>query len=194
MFSKAQTKTLLQGLARARHRLCEVIVDGNPVTAPELLVVLTGSSVTSISFTTLFGKHDRVLLEKMKFESVRLSGEPVKQEIVPILSSLLSSASLKVLDLRNMKIGELGLGLVVKIITANSQLERVYVEGMGLRTLGPLKAFFEAVAGSSSLIDAPFPWADYEQLQQTLSRTVTPSGQRVSIRRRSKTRLRFAAA
>jgi hypothetical protein len=179
MFAKGQTKTLLQGLARAKHRLYEVIVDGNPVTPSELLEVLTGSSVTSISFTTLFSKHDRVLLEKLKLESVRLSGEPVKQEIAPILSALLSSTSLKVLDLRNMKIGDLGLGVVVKIITASSQLERVYVEGMGLKTLAPLKAFFEAVARSSSLIDAPFPWADYEQLQYTVSRTATPGGQHI---------------
>jgi Ran GTPase-activating protein (RanGAP) involved in mRNA processing and transport len=184
MFPRGKgSKAMFPALDLVRGALKELVLDGNSMGTEELMrlgfVFNDSEALTSISLSGIF--HAKQLnvgvsladfVQKVKVRKLVVSGEGtlgLQAEIVPLIRALSERGDVKVVDVRHNKIGDHGLAAICEMIRA-TEIERIYVEDMELSGAQPLWEFMEACAASGTLIDAPFPAADYLALLHVKSR------------------------
>lgn len=178
MFPRGRSHLLLTGLDKCKLQLHELVLDGNnlvPDDLQRLIQVLSAApNLRKLSLCGMFsakpegvGTMLRSLVEQTNIEALAIAGDGtpgLQREAIPLLCGLFAANRMKMIDFRQNRIGDVGLLTLANFVRASQTVERVFVDDTGARDLLSLRMFMDACAGSSSLIEAPFPAADFARL------------------------------
>jgi hypothetical protein len=178
MFPRGRSNLVLTGLDKCKLQLHELVLDGSNLVPDDLhrlvQVLAAAPNLRKLSLCGTFsGKQEgvgtilRSLVEQTNIEALAIAGDGtpgLQREAIPLLCSLFAANRMKLIDFRQNRIGDIGLLTLANFVRASQTLERVFVDDTGAKDLLSLRTFMEACASSSSLIEAPFPAADFARL------------------------------
>jgi Leucine-rich repeat (LRR) protein len=175
MFGKggAKTSLLLDGLEKAKNRISELYLDGNALSSAEvsrLAQILAESSnlkklsISGLKCNDFRGLHQLLTMIKLEGLSMTNMGS-LEKKVLALVTTQFKAGALKRLDISHNKITDEDIQSIVRMVGDSEKFECIIIDDVGLKSLDTLKTFLTTCTKSRTLIQVPFPQADFMALK-----------------------------